>query len=119
MGNNIARNGGLHKSKGRNRHYFLPVHFDLGLSGIKGSIGMAETKILMLMLNVIGFPVFGFALLYVGADFKAWSLWGLALIFAIYKCVHAHLHAVKMNQENKLREMELKEKEYNLFHKKD
>ena len=117
MGSNIVSDGHRHKPKGDYRYNFHPFHIGLGLAAFKDT--MAETKFLILLLNIIGFPVFGFALLYVGADFKGWSLWVLALIFAIYKLIHAHLDVVKKNQENKIRELELKEKEDNIYRRKD
>jgi hypothetical protein len=127
MGNNFIGNGYRHKPKVSDRYNFHPFHVGLAMAcfkdymevAFKENTAMAETKFLILLLNVIGYPVFGFVILYVSPDFKGWSLWAIAAAFGIYKLIHAHLYSVKMNQENKIRELELKEKEYNLFRKRD
>jgi len=128
MGNNFIDNRHRHKPKGSDKHNFHHFHFGLGLSGFRNILAladtkiqeMAETKFLIFLLNLIGFPLFGFTLIYIGADnFKAWTLWALAAVFGIYKLIHAHLQAVKMNQENKDRELDLKKKEYNLYRNKE
>src|SRR5678816_4545618 len=106
MGNKFIVNRHRHQPKDSDKYNFHPFHLGLGLSGFKDFLAlantklneMAETKFLILLLNLIGIPIFGFAILYVGADnFKAWTLWALAAAFGIYKLIHAHLHAVKMS----------------------
>ncbi len=118
MGNNFIDNRDRHKSEGVSQHNFRDVPFGLGLSGLKDTLAMAETKFLIFILNAIGYPLFGFTIIFIGGDVRGWILWALAAGFGIYKLIHAHLDAVKKNQENKSREMDLKEKEHNIYNKK-
>jgi hypothetical protein len=116
MGNNIVSNRGGHQPEDSNRYNFSNLPLGLGLPGIKDSLAMAETKALMFLLNAIGYPLFGFTMIYIGGDVRGWILWVLAAMFAIFKVIHAYQDSVKRSQENKNRDLDLKEKEYNIFH---
>lgn len=118
MGNNFIGNRNGHKQDEGNKYNFHNLPLGLGSSGFKDTLAMAETKFLMMLINLIGFPIFGFTLIYIGGDVRGWILWGLAALFGIYKVIHAHLDAVKRDQENRNREFDLKEKEHNIYHKK-
>lgn len=75
---------------------------------------MAEAKIIMFVLNLIGYSTLGWALLEVAGDVRGWVVWGFGCIFAIYKLVEFQQGVVKRRQEQKTRDLEIRIKEIEL-----
>lgn len=72
---------------------------------------MAEAKIIMFVLNMIGYSTLGWALLEVAGDVRGWVVWGFGCLFAIFKLVEFQQGVIKRRQEEKMRDLEIKEKE--------
>ncbi len=83
-------------------------------TAIKRVNKMAETKFLALVLNYVGLPVYLFALAINIENWKGWILTGIAVLYGVARLI---FYCVKQWQEAKMRNIDLREKEFELKEK--
>jgi hypothetical protein len=104
-----------HQQLQSNRLDFCSVHDNLVRSNNQRANRMAESKIVMAILNLIGIPLYGYTLFINIDNAKGWILSGLAILYGIFRLyfyVRKQSNSIIREQQDKiLKDLDIRHKQ--------
>lgn len=112
MGNNVLNHQHRRKQSESHQLSVSDIPTTVVMEGNKRILRMAESKLILHLLNIFGIPLFGYTLFTLWNTTQGWILFVIAAFFGIAKLfffIRRQFQAVhKDNQEAALRDLEIK-----------
>lgn len=114
MGNSVADHQFGHQQSEGHQLSFFDIPNNVVMDKHQRILRMAESKLIMHLLNILGIPLYGYTLFTLWNTTQGWILFFIAALFGIAKLffyVRRQFQAIhKDTQEAALRDLEIKKK---------